>query len=84
MNFTAGEICRLLNGRLEGNPETLITHPARIEDAQAGAVTFIANPKYAEQASTTKASVLLVGDSVQIENKNLQAIIRVDLMLHLL
>ncbi len=78
MNFTAGEICRLLNGRLEGNPETIITHPARIEDAQVGAVTFIANPKYTEQVSTTKASALLVGDSVKIENKNLQAIIRVE------
>ena len=77
MNFTAGELSHWLNGRLEGNPETIITHPSGIEDANEGAVTFIANPKYMEHAAITKASVLLLSESVAVGKTNVQSIIRV-------
>lgn len=77
MNFTAGELCHWLNGRLEGNPEVVITHPSAIEDANEGAVSFIANPKYLEHAATTKASVLLLAESAPIGKTKVTSIIRV-------
>lgn len=55
-----GELARLLNARLEGNPETEVTAVSGIEEAQAGHVTFVANPKYAPLARTTQAAAVLV------------------------
>jgi UDP-3-O-[3-hydroxymyristoyl] glucosamine N-acyltransferase len=55
-----GELARLLNARLEGNPEMEITGVAGIEEAGATQVTFVANPKYAALARTTQAGAVLV------------------------
>jgi len=58
-----GEIGRLLGTRLEnGSPETEITGVAGIETAGAGQLTFVANPKYAVLARTTKASAVIVAE----------------------
>src|SRR5882672_1097056 len=43
-----------------GSPEIEITGVAGIEDAIAGHVTFVANPKYAAAARTTQASAVIV------------------------
>ncbi len=58
-----GEIAATLGARLEnGSPETEITGVAGIEEAGAGQITFVANPKYAGAARTTKASAVIVAD----------------------
>ncbi|HEX4021076.1 MAG TPA: UDP-3-O-(3-hydroxymyristoyl)glucosamine N-acyltransferase [Acidobacteriaceae bacterium] len=57
------ELARQLGARLEcssGSGETEITGVAGIENAAAGQVTFVANPKYAPLARTTQASAVLV------------------------
>jgi UDP-3-O-[3-hydroxymyristoyl] glucosamine N-acyltransferase len=55
------EIASLLGATLEnGNPEVEITGVAGIEEASAGHVTFVANPKYAAAAKTTAASAVIV------------------------
>lgn len=77
MIFTAAELCQLLSGTLEGNPETIVNHPSRIEDAGEGAVSFIANEKYLEHASTTNASVLLLSTDAKVSSTKARAIIRV-------
>jgi len=57
------EINRLLGTRLEnGSPETEITGIAGIETAGPGQLTFVANPKYAALARTTKASAVIVAE----------------------
>jgi UDP-3-O-[3-hydroxymyristoyl] glucosamine N-acyltransferase len=45
-----------------GSPETEITGVAGIEEAGPGQVTFVANPKYAAAARTTKAAAVLVSE----------------------
>lgn len=77
MKFTAGELCHWLNGRLEGNSETIVTHPSGIEDANESAVSFISNPKYLDYVATSNAAVLLLAESVNIDKTNAKAIIRV-------
>ncbi|HKS71679.1 MAG TPA: UDP-3-O-(3-hydroxymyristoyl)glucosamine N-acyltransferase [Terriglobales bacterium] len=58
-----GQIASTLGARLEnGSPETEITGVAGIEEAQAGQITFVANPKYAADAKTTSASAVIVGE----------------------
>jgi UDP-3-O-[3-hydroxymyristoyl] glucosamine N-acyltransferase len=57
------EINRILGTRLEnGAPETEIRGVAGIETAGPGQLTFIANPKYAAAARTTKASAVIVSE----------------------
>jgi len=60
MEFSAAEISALLQGELEGDPQTKVHKLAPIEDASAGSLSFIANPKYEKYLSSTKASVVLV------------------------
>ena len=49
-----------LGATLEGNGDAEITGLAGIEDAAAGQLTFVANPRYAGLARTTAASAVLV------------------------
>ena len=66
MQFTALQIATLIKGRIEGNPEVKVTQVARIEDAGAGSLSFIANPKYEEHLYTTKASVIIINDTLEV------------------
>lgn len=54
------DIARHLNATLHGDPAAEITGIRGIEEAGPGHLTFVANPKYAAQARTTKASAILV------------------------
>jgi len=57
------QIAAALNARLEsGSPDIEITGVAGIKDAVPGQLTFVANPKYASAARTTKASAVIVTD----------------------
>ncbi len=77
MQISAVELSLLLDGRLEGDPDVMVEKPAKIEDGQAGSVSFIANSKYEEYAYTTKASVLIVGDDLVLEKEISPTLIRV-------
>jgi UDP-3-O-[3-hydroxymyristoyl] glucosamine N-acyltransferase len=58
------QLTSLLGVRLEnGNPETEIIGVTGIEEAGPGHVTFVANPKYAVAAKTTKASAIIVDEN---------------------
>ena len=57
------DIASALDAKLDnadGNTE--ITGVAGIEEAAAGQITFVANPKYAAIAKTTAASAVIVSD----------------------
>lgn len=58
--MTVEEIASWLNGEIVGNKTVEITRVARIEDAGAGDLTFLANPKYERHLATTKATAVLV------------------------
>lgn len=57
------DIASALDARLENaSPETEITGVAGIESARPGQLTFVANPKYASAARSTKASAVIVDE----------------------
>ena len=57
------ELSQALGARLDGgSPDTEITGVAGIEEASSGQVTFVANPKYAAAARTTRASAVIVAE----------------------
>jgi len=57
------DIAFTLNTSIENaSPDLEITGVAGIEDAGPGQITFLANPKYAASARTTKASAIIVAE----------------------
>lgn len=60
MEITAAELASFIGGVVEGNSSAKISNYAKIEEAKAGDLTFIANPKYNHYIHTTGASVVLV------------------------
>jgi UDP-3-O-[3-hydroxymyristoyl] glucosamine N-acyltransferase len=58
-----GQIASTLGATLEnGDPETEITGVSGIEEAVAGQITFVANPKYFAAAKNTSASAIIVSE----------------------
>jgi UDP-3-O-[3-hydroxymyristoyl] glucosamine N-acyltransferase len=67
MQFSAKEISLLLNGSLQGNPDVKVNQLAKIEEAQEGSLSFLANPKYEAFLYTTQASIVIVNEDLSIE-----------------
>ena len=58
------QLAEALEARMEnGSPNMEITGVAGIEEATTGQITFVANPKYASAAKTTKASAVIVSEN---------------------
>lgn len=56
------DIAQQLKCELRGDGEFDIRRVAGIEEAQAGDITFVSNPKYGPKARTTQASAIIVGE----------------------
>lgn len=78
MQFKAIEICVLLNGELEGNPDEVVYSLAKIEEGKKGALSFLANPKYESFLYTTEASVVIINKSLVLEKPISSTLIRVE------
>ncbi len=63
MELTTKQIAELLNGRLVGDPNEVLTSLAKIEEAESGSISFLANPKYESFLYTTRSSLIIVNDS---------------------
>ena len=62
MQFNAQQIGLLLNGTVEGDPNITVDQLAKIEDAQSGSLSFLANPRYEPYLYSTGASVVIVNE----------------------
>lgn len=60
MEFTASIIADFLKGDIVGNPGAIVNAVAKIEEGFAGALSFLANPKYEHYIYTTESTVVLV------------------------
>jgi UDP-3-O-[3-hydroxymyristoyl] glucosamine N-acyltransferase len=63
MEFTAAQIAGLLNGEVIGNPDATVSALAKIEEGQAGALSFLSNPKYEPFIYTTGSSICIVNNT---------------------
>jgi len=77
MKFTVAQIASLLEGQVEGDPETEIYALAKIEEGHTGALSFLANPKYLPFIYTTQSSVVLVAEDFVPEQTISTNLIRV-------
>lgn len=78
MEISAKELAALCGGAIEGNENATVSDFAKIEEAQEGDLSFIANPKYSHYASTTGASILLVSRSFEAPAETRATLVRVD------
>ena len=64
--MTVREIASFLDGDIVGNASLEIAGIAKIEDAKAGELTFLSNPKYEKFLESTNASAAIVARSLDI------------------
>lgn len=77
MQFTATQIALMISGRLEGNAAATVASFGKIEEANEGQLSFLANPKYEEYLYSTRASVVIVNDSLELKQPVSATLIRV-------
>jgi UDP-3-O-[3-hydroxymyristoyl] glucosamine N-acyltransferase len=63
MKFKVIQIAEILKGEVEGNPEIEVFTLSKIEEGQAGSLSFLSNPKYTSFIYSTLASVVIVNKS---------------------
>ncbi|HRG67846.1 MAG: UDP-3-O-(3-hydroxymyristoyl)glucosamine N-acyltransferase [Saprospiraceae bacterium] len=78
MKITAGELAALVHGTLEGDPNTIITHPSKIEEAVDGSLCYLDNLQYEPYLYQTKASAVLVNSGFQAKSPVKPVMIRVE------
>ncbi len=77
MEITLKEVAQLANGYVEGDDSLKVSSFAKIEDAAAGSITFLANPKYTHYIYDTHATCVIVSESFVPEKKLDVALLRV-------
>ena len=77
MQFTAQQIATLVQGKLEGNPDAKVSDVAKIEEAVEGSLCFISNPRYEDYLYTSRASIIIVNESLELTRPISPTLIRV-------
>lgn len=77
MKIPIKTIAKLINGTIEGNKKNYITTPSNIDSANAGAITFLSNPKYEQFVYQSKASAIIVPHSFAPKHQYTATLIRV-------
>jgi UDP-3-O-[3-hydroxymyristoyl] glucosamine N-acyltransferase len=77
MQFTAAQIAMLIQGNVEGDPGALVSSFGKIEEAKAGQLSFLANPKYEDFLYTSGASVIIINSSLELKQAVTATLIKV-------
>lgn len=77
MQFTAGQIAQIINGKVEGNEDTAVSNFGKIEEATEGQLAFLANPKYEDFLYSTKASIIIINKTLELKQPLSATLIRV-------
>ena len=77
MKFNADRIALLIQGKVEGDGNTVVSSFGKIEEAKQGQLAFLANPKYEDFLYTTRASIIIVNDSQELKQPVSATLIRV-------
>ncbi|NNM16264.1 MAG: UDP-3-O-(3-hydroxymyristoyl)glucosamine N-acyltransferase [Bacteroidia bacterium] len=78
MQYTAQQLSELLNGRIDGNVNAVVNKLSKIEEAENGSLSFLANKKYIPHIYTTGASIVIVNKDFEPEQNVSTTLIRVD------
>lgn len=78
MEFTAEMIASFLGGQIIGDKNIKVTTVSKIEEASAGALAFLANPKYEPYIYLTGASIVIVNRDFTPKESINTTLIKVD------
>jgi UDP-3-O-[3-hydroxymyristoyl] glucosamine N-acyltransferase len=77
MQFTATQIAQIIGGTVDGNADIAVSSFGKIEEAKAGQLAFLANPKYEEYLYSTEADIIIVNDAQVLKEPLKSTLIRV-------
>jgi UDP-3-O-[3-hydroxymyristoyl] glucosamine N-acyltransferase len=77
MQFSATQIATIIGGKVEGNPDASVASFGKIEEAQAGQLAFLANPKYEEYLYSSNASIIIINESQELKQPVTATLIKV-------
>jgi UDP-3-O-[3-hydroxymyristoyl] glucosamine N-acyltransferase len=77
MHFTAAQIALIINARVEGNPDAVVSSFGKIEEAKHGQLAFLANPKYEDYLYSTGASVIILNETQELKDRISSTLLRV-------
>ncbi len=69
--WSLAELGRRLEVRVVGDPAATVSRIRPLDEAGPGDLSFLHNPRYVEQAKTTEATAVLVGDANGLPGHNL-------------
>jgi UDP-3-O-[3-hydroxymyristoyl] glucosamine N-acyltransferase len=78
MEFSARNIATYLQGKVEGNPDVIVTTVTKIEEGQSGSLSFLSNLHYEKYIYTTDSSIVLVNNDFVPSQKVKATLIRVE------
>ncbi len=77
MQFSAAQIAQIIGGSVEGDAGVMVGSFGKIEEAKEGQLAFLANPKYEDFLYSTRASIIIVNNSLQLKHPISGSLIRV-------
>ncbi|MEI6487821.1 MAG: UDP-3-O-(3-hydroxymyristoyl)glucosamine N-acyltransferase [Bacteroidota bacterium] len=78
MKFSAQQIAELLNGQIEGDPNSEIWKLSKIEEGELGSISFLANPKYTHFIYSTRSTLVIVNKDLVLTEPVSTTLIRVE------
>lgn len=78
MEVKIHQIAELIKAKVEGNADVVITHPAKIEHAGPGSITFFSNPRYEKYLYDTTASAVILDNHFILKQPVMATILRVE------
>ena len=69
MQKTVAELAEHVGGVVQGDGALVISGAATLEDAGAGEVSFLANPRYENQMRESEASVVVLDEKVEVDGR---------------
>src|SRR4249920_543348 len=77
MQFSAAQIAMIIGGKVEGDANVAVASFGKIEEAKAGQLAFLANPKYEEFLYSTKASIIIINEAQELKQPVAATLIKV-------
>lgn len=76
--FSAKQIAKFIDGTIEGDANATAERFGQIDQCSENSLTFLTEPKYEEHLSTTKASIVIVADTLEVKSEIQPTLIRVN------
>ena len=77
MKFSAAQIALITGGKVEGNPDAVVSSFGKIEEALPGQLAFLSNPKYEDYLYSTNASVIIINETQELKQPVAATLVKV-------